>query len=271
MTAAFFDWGQWAVPIAISGKEERENKGSRAQIFDLLKAKTKQALLGIQEGFAKALIQGNGPHTATQITTAWTSTNNDSTFITPLPLMVAYDPTTATAVGNITQSTYSFWQNKTKNSSATTFAGFLTEVENLRNTCSKGPGGPPDLHLVDQNVYELYVAALRSQNRFTDYKKADMPFATVALHGEAVTWDELVPDAANGTIASIPVAASGTWYMLNTQFFQMKYFLNFEPGPFIKPENQDAKVAQVLWHGGWGVSNRRKHGVMGSIGTAITS
>lgn len=157
------------------------------------------------------------------------------------------------------------------NSASTTFAGFLKELDKLYNDCTKGPGGRPDLNLVDQNVFELYVAALRTQNRFVDYNKADIPFENVAFHGQPVTWDEFVPDVANGTIASIPVAASGTWYMLNTQFFQIKHFLDFEPTPFTKPENQDAKVAHILWHGGIGVSNRRKHGVMKSIDTTTAS
>lgn len=273
MTSAFFEWGQASVPIAISGLEERKNRNDQTKVFDLLKSKTKQALLGLQDFFGKALLQGNGPNTATAITTKYTSPNNASVFIDPLPLLVKYDPTTGTTIGNINQSTYSFWQNKRLVDSSTTYAAFLKNADRLYNDCSKGAGGAPDLHILDQFVYELYVAALRSQNRFTDYKKADLPFETVAFHGQALTWDQFVPDVANGTIASIPVAASGTWYMLNTQYFEIKYFAdtNFTPTPFQKPENQDAKVAHILWGGGIGVSNRRKQGVMGSIDTTISS
>jgi hypothetical protein len=36
-------------------------------------------------------------------------------------------------------------------------------------------------------------------------------------------------------------------------------------------KSQDAKVAHIMWYGTTTVSNRRKQGVMGSIGTAITS
>jgi len=271
MTSAFFDWGQLSVPITISGKEERENASSETRVFDLLKAKTKQSSLSAQDLFAKALIQGNGPNTATAITTPYTSITNGATFVDPLPLLVKYDPTSSTTVGNINQNTYSWWRNQLLNSASTSFAGFLKDLDRLYNLCTKGPGGRPDLHLVDQFVYELYVAALRNQNRFTDYNKADIPFENVTFHGKPTTWDEFVPDVANGTIASIPVASSGTWWMFNTQFFNIKYFLDFEPTPFIKPENQDAKTAQLMWHGGTGVSNRRKQGVMGSIDTTISS
>src|SRR3972149_1058625 len=73
MTVGFFNWGQLAVQVAISGKEERENASSATRVFDLLKGKTKQATLKSQDLFARALIQGNGPNSATAITTAYTS------------------------------------------------------------------------------------------------------------------------------------------------------------------------------------------------------
>lgn len=274
ITTAFFNWGQLAVPIAISGKEERENASSQTRVFDLLKGKTKQALLGAQDLFAKALIQGNGPHTATAITTAYTSNQNGSVFIDPLPELIHFSPTTALTVGNIAQGTYSWWRNQTTTSTATTFAGFLKELDNLYNKCSKGPGGMPDVHMLDQKVFELYVAALRNQNRFTDYLKADIPFESVAFHGKPTTWDQFVPDAKNGTITGIPVDASGTWYMINSQYLQIKYFQNFEPTAFARPTGaspQDAKLAHIMWHGGIACANRRKQGVIGGISTTITS
>lgn len=270
-TAAFFDWGQWAVPFGFSGKERRENAATKTQIFDLVKAKTEQAMDGIHEGFARALIQGNGPNTATAITTAFTSVRNGAVFIDPLFKLVAYDPTASVAVGNINQSTYSWWRNQLFNSISTTFAGFFKELDRLRNLTLKYPGGAPDLHYCDQFVSELYIAAMRKDNRYLDTKKADIPFDNVTFHGQPVTWDQWCPDVQNGTITGIPVASSGTWAMFNTKYFQIKTFLDFETKPPVEPENQDAKVGQILWHGGIGVSNRRKHGVMGGIDTAITS
>ena len=272
ITTAFFDWRQVAVPIAISRIEERKNSGE-AKLIDLLKSKTKQALLGIQDLMGKMLMQGNGPNSATDITTAYTSTTNGAYGIDPLPLLVKYDPTSSTVVGNINQSTYPWWRNQYTASIATTYAGFLTEMRHLYNNCSKGPGGGPNLTVADQNVYELYEAALAASHRNPSYQKADIPFDNVLFKGKPMVWDENVPDVANGTIASIPVAASGTLYMLNTQFWQIRYDkeTNWINTPFQRPENQDAKVSHIMWYGAAGISNRRKHGVMGSIGTAITS
>lgn len=266
MTSAFFNWAQAAVPISISGLEEKKNRGE-AKILDLLEAKTKQAELGIQEFFNKRTLQGAGGST---ITTAYTSGVNGSTFVDPLPLHVMYDPTASVSIGQISQLTNTWWRNQRyQGNGFTTFAGMLKALRHLRNDCSKGPGGPPDLHVADQLTVELYEAALAAAHRNPSYQVADIPFDNVGFYGRPVTWDEFVPDAYNGTAA----ITNGSWYMLNTQFWGVKVdkYTNFAPTPFQKPENQDAKVAHILWLGAVGVSNRRKQGVMGRIDTTIAA
>lgn len=267
ITSAFYDWRQASVPIAISSLEEKKNRGE-ARILSLLESKTTQAEMGIKEFFNKRLLLGAGGAT---ITTAYSSPINGSSFIDPLPLLVKYDPTTSTVVGNINQATYSWWQNRTFNSISTTFAGFLKELRQLRLYTSRGPGDGPDLHLVDENTYTLYEQALAVQHRNPSYQKADIPFDNIMFYGSPVTHDELVPDVQGGS--ETQSTTSGTWWMLNTQFIGCKVDreTNFTNTPFQKPENQDAKVAHILWLGGIGVSNRRKQGVMGGIDTTIAS
>ena len=141
----------------------------------------------------------------------------------------------------------------------------------MRNLCGKGVGGFHDLNLVDQNTYELYMAALRNQNRFTDYTRADIPFDNVAFHKQPVVWDEFVINSSGGT--TVKSTTAGTWYMINSKFLQCKYHnkTNFTTTPFIRPENQDAEVATILWYGAMGMTNRRKMGVLDSIDTTLTS
>jgi hypothetical protein len=267
ITMAFFNWAQASVPISISGLEEKKNSGEE-KIIALLESKTKQAELGFQEFFNKRLLIGNGGST---ITTPYTSPMNGSTFIDPLPLQVAYDPTTSTTVGNINQNTSAWWRNQSTNSGSTTFAGFLKELRHSRNNGMKGPGGAPDLHIADQSTAELYEAALAASHRNPSYQVADIPFDNVAFFGKPLTWDEFVPDAAGGSATQS--TSSGTWYMLNTQFWGIKVHAgtNFTPTPFVKPENQDARTSHLLWLGAAGVSNRRKQVVVGSIDTTISS
>lgn len=270
ITSAFWTWAQMAVPVSISRLEERKNSGDMQKI-NLLEAKTKQALLGIQDLFGKSLLQGNGPNTATAITTPYTSNTNGATFIDPLPLIVKFDPTTSTTVGNINQSTYTWWRNQKLNDASSNYAGFLKNLRKLNNDCTKGPGGSPDLHVCDQSVYEYYEAALATNHRNPSYQRADIPFENIMFRGKPVTWDEFVPDISTGT--TVQTNTKGTWFMLNTQFIQLQYDAetNFITTPFIRPENQDAKTAQILWYGSLGTGNRRKHGAMGDIDTTPTS
>jgi hypothetical protein len=154
-------------------------------------------------------------------------------------------------------------------SGGTTYAGFLKKLRTLRNNCSKGPGGPPDLHLTTQGTAELYEAALAAAHRNPSYQVADIPFDNVGFYGKPVTWDEYVADAVNSTVT----ITKGSWWMLNTQFFGMRVDseTNFAPTPFVTPENQDAMTSHILWLGGVGTSNRRKNGVGGNIDETISS
>jgi hypothetical protein len=269
ITSAFFDWRQMSIPVAISGLEEKKNSGEE-QMIDLLQSKVTQATMGIEELFNKALLQGNGPNLATAITTAYTSPNNASVFVDPLPSLVRYDPTSSTVIGNINQSTHTWWRNQTSDfSGASTYAAILKKLRTLYNNCSKGPGGSPDLHLLEQGTYELYEAALAAAHRNPSYQSADIPFDNIAFKGKPCCWDQFMPDYQGGTT----VISKGSWVMINTKFWGGRYHTatNFASTPFIKPENQDAKVSQILWLGLFFVSNRRKQGVGGNIDLTVAS
>lgn len=266
LTTAFYTWRQASVPISISGDEKRKNRGEE-RIISLLDTKTKQAVGGIKEFVGKRLLIGAG---SSAITTAYASTRNGSSFVDPLPLLVKFDPTTATTVGNISQAN-TWWRNQKLNDASSTYAGFLKNLRKLRNDCSKGVGGFSDLHVADQGSYELYCAALAAAHQNPSYQTADIPFDNVAFFSKPVTWDEWVPDVSGGS--ETQSTTSGSWFMLNTEYwgFKVDKETNFVTTPFVTPENQDAGTAQVLWYGAVGVSNRRKQGVMGSIDTTIVS
>jgi hypothetical protein len=267
ITSAFFDWRQASVPVSIDGLSERKNSGE-ARMINLLESKTQQAEDGIVEFFNRSFLRGAG---GSSITSAATSPLTGAAFIDPLPLLVKYDPTTSTTIGNINQSTNSWWQNQTLNSTSSSFAGFRKELRRLRNLCSKGSGGEPDLHMCDQGSFELYEQALTTLHQNPSYRTADIPFQNLLFDGRPLTWDEFVVDAQGGSATQS--TTSGTWYMLNTKFFEIEVdeTRNFTATPFVKPENQDARTSQILWLGAASVSNRRKHGVAGGIDTTITS
>ena len=268
ITMAFFNWAQAAVPISISGLEEKKNRGEE-RIINLLESKVKQAELGLQQFFNQRMLQGAG---GSSIISPYISAVNGSQFVDSLPYQVQANPTVSSSPGNINQSQYTWWRNQYYDftgNSITTFAGFLKGLRHLRNNCSKGPGGPPNLHLADQQTVELYEAALAAAHRNPSYQVADIPFDNVAFYGQPVTWDEFMPDFYSGTVTQ----TYGSWLMLNTKFWGIRVDAetNFATTDFIKPENQDAKTAHILWLGSLGVSNRRKQGIGMDINTAIAA
>ena len=267
ITSALYDWRQMSVPVVISGKELKINKGEN-QLINLMTAKIDQAKLGIQDLFGKAMIRGNGVNGG-NLHAPYASPNNGSLFIDPILKLIRMDPTASEVIGNINQNTYTWWRNQFTDSAATTFVGWRKELRTLYNNCGKGPGGFPDLHITDQTTFELWEAALESFHQNPSYVKADLPFETIQFRGNAVTWDEFVPDAKNNTVA----VTEGTWLMINTKYWTIKYEAetNFDSTPFQKPVNQDAKVSHIMWMGGACTSNRRKQGVMGDILLSIAS
>lgn len=270
LTTAFYEWRQMATPVMISGMELAKNSGE-AQIINLLEEKVEQAMDGAKEWVAKTILQGQAVNDGTSLTTPYTSPNNGSTFVEPLFHLVRVDPTASAVIGNINQSTYDWWRNRTLNSTATNFAGFLNELNKAWIDCGKGTGGYPDLNLCDENVFLLYQKALTAFHQNPSYRFADIPFENLAFKGKPLVWDEFMPDAAGGSTTLNPL--SGTWVMLNTQTFQLQAYSkeNFTATPFEKPTNQDAKVSMIMWKGALVCTARRKNGVIHGIDTTLTS
>jgi len=277
MTTAFFPWRQLAGSITISRKEERQNSGEAA-ILKLLEKKTMQTEMSLKEAVNTQLIRGT-------VSSGTFVDGNDQKDLFPmayfLRLLKATDPTTASA-GNISSSTYSWWRHRvgdfagggTTNAdfsaSVTTRSGLKTYLYRLWNFCSRGgDGSGPNIVLSDQITYETYEMALDASKQYQSSTLAQMGFDTVKLKGAEMIWDELVPDVYSGT-ASL---SYGTAFMINTKFYKLVIDTetDFVTTPFVRPENQDAKTAQILFMGNSTVSNLRKLGVGVGISQSIVS
>lgn len=271
ITSAFFDWRQAAVPISISRKEERQNS-STDRIIDLLKSKIMQAELGIKQGFSQAILNGSYMSGGNSVFTNATSQFNGASGPEPLfkliygtsGALVGTGPTPASTVGNINPTTSTWWQNQLLQSSLTTSSlasAFLFEADKIFNTCAKGPGGPPDMILVDQYTFQIWNTAYYQVYRRMADTDDNFPFPNIKFHNAVVTWDEFMPDVFNNTLT--PNTGLGTAVMINTKFCAVKYDeeTNFVATQFMKPVNQDARIAHILWMGNVCVSNRRKLGV----------
>ena len=266
ITAAFYDWRQTATPIAYSGKEVKMNKH---RLINFVDTRIKQGEMGAKEFFCKALLQGNG---AGALSTPWTDPTTGAYACDPIWKIVQTDPTSVDTVGNIPQATNSWWQNRVSDfSGVTTYAGFLAKANNLYNTAARGPGGPPELILCDQLTYELWVSAYENVHRRTAASDDDYPFPNIKFQGGLVVWDENFPNLYASTLDTSTTNGGGM-VMLNFDFLKVRYEsdTDFVKTEFVRPANQDAKVAHILWMGNITCSNRKKQGLGWKIPRSLT-
>lgn len=281
ITQAIYEWRQQASPIVYNMKEVIQNEH---RIIDLVKSRIQQSELGIQEGWAQAFWWGAVPNGGA-LTSPRTSLINGSSNIEPLPKLVSYNTTTLT-VGNIAETSNTWWRPHSATSAATTYTAFLYELENMYNLVSLGTGGPCNLMLMDQVTYQLFIHAY-----FSVFKAAPdaldnaYPFIGKKFLNAKVVMDDKVPDAYTGAIGTQtggvvdPTTLTyGTCYFLNTKFFKVRYhpsrnweMLKDENGKsFVKPINGDSRVGHVSWMGNCTVNNRRKQGVLAKIARTLT-
>ena len=212
--------------ISISGKEERQNSG-RSKIIDLLEAKTKQAEMSLTEALSTGLFSDG--------------TGNGGKDLTGLEAMVS----NSGVYGGIDSSTYTWWQAGVE---ATTEALGLPKMRTAFNAASIGGKDTPSLIVTTQALYEKYESFLTTtiqMNAAGTKDLADAGFQVLEFKGVPIVWDELCP--------------SGVMYFLNKKHMRLVVHrdANFETTAFVKPENQDARVAQILFMGNL-TCNRRK-------------
>lgn len=284
ITDSIFQWTQCAAAVAYSMKEVKQNK---QKLVDLVDSRIKQAEMGLQEFFAQSLMWGSANQAGGSLRTPYTSTLNGSTGIEPLWKLIDYTPTTSVTVGNINQNTSSWWRNKTLTSAATTYDGYLLEVDQIFNRSSLGTGGKIKIVLMDETSYELFVHAIYQKYRYTESKVDEAyPFENVVYKGAHFVMDDKVPDVKNGILPTLVAGAgdpstltNGTAAYINPEFFKMIYeedsnfeMLKDDSGKtMFKPVNGDSRVGHVGWMGNLTVSNRRKQGVQGGIARTLVT
>lgn len=283
ITALIYQWRQCAAAIVYSMKEVKQNK---QKLVSLVSSRIKQAEMGLQEFFAQSLMWGSAAQGGT-LQTPYQSPVNGSLSIDPLFKLIDYTPTVSRSIGDVDQSTSTWWRNKTFTSIATTYDALLLEVDQLFNRSSLGTGGKIKTVLVDETSYELFVHALYQKFRYTNVPTDEAyPFENVVYKGAHFVMDDKVPDVKNGIIPTLQAGAgdpstltNGSMAMINPQFFKLIYeeesdfeMLKDDNGKtMFKPINGDSRVGHVAWMGNLTTDNRRKQGVMGGIARTMTT
>ena len=232
MSAAEYNWAQYAVGISISGIEEFKNSGD-AQMVNLLQAKIKQAEMSLIDLMADDLF----------------ATSQVATALNSLKLMVSDDGTGT--IGNIVSGTYTWWKNNYASgaSTAVVFDNLIGTIFTQLLAASKG-NDRPDIGIAGSTVYSGLEAQLIKTINFVPQLKntsmANVGYDNYMVKGTTIMYDEN--------------ATSGQMYLLNTKYIELVTGAgkDFVSTPWIKPDNGDYKTSMILWYGNLVCSNRAR-------------
>ena len=227
ISAAEYEWKQYAASISMSGIEEAKNNGEQ-EIINLLEAKIMQAEESLREGFNQMFFAdgtGNGGKD-------W---NGLANLVEATGAVGGIDPADS---GN------SFWASYEENTST---ALTLAQMSTAYNSVSVG-NDHPDVLLTTQTLFEKYEGLLQPQLRYTDAKTADAGFQNLLFKAAPVMYDVHCP--------------SGVFFFLNSKYITLvghsgKWFQQTE---FIRPEDLDARYALIMCYGNMTLRNRAKQG-----------
>jgi hypothetical protein len=225
ISAAEFEWRQYAASISISGIEEAKNNGEQ-EIINLLEAKIMQAEESMRESF-NTMFFADGTGSSGK---DWNGLGN----------LVESGNT----VGGIDSNTYTWWKSYEDNDAV---ALSLADMSTAYNSVSVG-NDHPDVLLTTQTLFEKYEALLQPQLRYTDTKTADAGFQNLLFKAAPVMYDVH--------------CTSGTFYFLNSKYITLVGHSDkwFSQTAFISPEDTDARYALIMCYGNLTVRNRAKQG-----------
>lgn len=232
-TAAQYKVKQYAASISVNGKEERVQNKGKYEVLDIVKTKIKDAEDALRDKINTDLFASSPASDAV------------------LSLVTGIDATST--IGDINSTTNSFWQSTSTASGS--FAGQgISDMRTLWSTLEqKAPSSNPDLILTTTTIRDYYEGALQAQQRFTGTNEADGSFGKIKFKSTPVDVDAQ--------------ATSGVMYFLNSDVMELKIdaSTDFLMTEWVKPANQDAKVAQYLVALELVFKNRRKLGKLTGI------
>jgi len=217
LTSAKYPWKQVAGSIAISRKEERQNSGEQ-RIINLLESKVQQAEISMRDEINRMLYaDGSG---------------NGGKDLSGLALLVENGSVWGTVAGiDRNDIANTWWRNQWVSSGG---IGALTaSMQNGYNLASRG-NEHPDIGVTTRNVYQVFETSQVANQRFVDSRVAESHFELIKFKGMILGWDEQCD--------------TGVMYQLNSKYlgFVVDKETDLITTDFVRPENQDAKVAQIL-------------------------
>lgn len=229
ISAAEYDWKQYAASIAISGIEEAKNNGE-AEMINLLEAKIMQAEESIREGFNQMFFADGTGNSGKN----WMGLEG---IVSATTVLGGIDPAGA---GNT-------WWKSYVSAPASDTVLTLADMATAYNSVSVG-NEHPDVILTTQALYEKYESLQQTQLRYTDTKTLDAGFQNLLFKAAPIMYDVH--------------CTAKNMYFLNTKYLTLvghsdKWFAQTD---FIRPENMDARYALLMTYGNLTCRNRAKQG-----------
>ena len=270
MTSAEFQWAQLAGSLMISGRQEFINSGNRTRIINLLTAKTTQ----LQKSL-KMLInrQSHGDGTL-----------NFGKDLTGFAALVESGAGALwSLVGGVDSQTDQWWRNQWMD-----FDAFLTNAAGLSYANAQDnqefqramgtmvnsamrDGERTTLILCDQMVHEYFESTM---TRLETYNKmGKMADAAMGNAGLIALYFKDIPVVMDDDMPGFDLTAGSNGHEmlgLNNDYLHLKIGKgkNFTITPFVRPPNQDGKIAQILFYANYTIANRQRQWRMTNINFA---
>lgn len=242
LTVAQFEWKFVAGSIVRYYVDDAKNK-SKQQHLSLVNSKIDNLNRSMVDKF-ETMIYGDG-------------TGNGSKDIEGFGNIVDATPTSARTVGNIAQTTYTWWQNKQKTATGSASVYLLSDMRTLFNDCSTGQATDlPDMIATTQTVYEYYEDEVQEQKQIVNQTTGDAMMITVVFKGVPIVWSS--------------ACTAGYMYFLNSKYIGLNVDpdINMSATEWKTIPNQLDRVQQVVWKGNLIASRRASLGLLSSITTA---
>lgn len=227
LSAAQYDFKQAACPVVISGLDELKNSG-KEQMIDLLEGRMKVAESSMMNLLAQGVYSDGTAAGGKQVT--------------GLNAAVPVNPATGT-YGGIDRATWQFWRSKSTTAGAALTAATVQGAFNTMWASLVRGADRPDLIVVDNAMWGIYLASLQAQQRFTGTETAKLGFPSIAYMDA-----DVVLDGGVGGYATVNTA-----YFLNTKYLFWRPHADRNMVP-LSPDrryaiNQDSTCQIVAWAG----------------------
>lgn len=238
LTSVKYEWQQVALHVVSSGREIRQNMGSKTRMVNLVKARKDNALRTAANNFSIDLYSDGA------------LTNQ----IGGLSHLVQTDGNGT--VGGIDASTFTFWANQYREAAGTdayTTSTLKNEMGKLWLPLNRG-ADKPDLVVMSHDFYSVFEAGIEDRARYTDKDSAGEGFTTLKYKSADVVFDD------NTNFST----TAEKMYFLNTDYLYLVQHqeAQWTPDEDKRPTNQDAVIVPIYWMGNMITTQRSLQGVL---------